>query len=174
MTGNVASPVLTTDRLVLRPARDADFPAYRDYRRSARSTVPEGDEGMIWTHFAAFPGHWALRGFGRFVIEERATGMAIGHAGPFRPAGWPEGELTWTLWSQAHEGKGLAFEAAEAARDHAFRDLGWTTAVSYIAATNLRSIRLAERLGAVRDPAAQAPCGHDTVVFRHTRPEGCA
>src|SRR5262249_27176327 len=45
-------------------------------------------------------------------------------------------------------GRGYAFEAATAALGTAFATLGWPRAVSLIAPPNLRSIRLAERLGA--------------------------
>lgn len=158
--------VLETPRLTLRPPRSDDWPAYRSYRLTPRSTLPMMPEAEAWTHFAAFFGHWALRGFGRFVITLRDTGQPVGHAGPFHPAGNPEPEITWTLWSPAHEGLGLAFEAAAAARDHAFATLGWPTAVSYIDTGNRRSIALAERLGARRDARAQTP-GPGTLVYRH-------
>ena len=73
------------------------------------------------------------------------------------------------MWDPAAEGKGYAFEAAQAARAHAFDVLGWETAVSYIDPGNARSIELAERLGAVRDPEA-APFHEGDLVFRHSAP----
>lgn len=160
--------MIDTARLHLRRPEDGDWPAYRAYRLSARSTSPMS-EGEAWTHFAAFFGHWTLRGFGRLVAVLRATGQPIGHFGPFFPAGHPERELTWTLWDAGLEGQGLAFEGALAARDHAFGALGWTTAVSYIDPANTRSQALAARLGAVRDPAAPNPYGDATQVWRHGR-----
>ena len=45
------------------------------------------------------------------------------------------------------EGRGIAREAAVAARAYAYGRLGWQTAVSMIDPANTRSIRLAERLG---------------------------
>lgn len=147
------TPVLTTERLTLRAPQASDWPAYRAYRLSPRSTGGM-NEPTAWTHFAAFFGHWSLRGFGRLVAVLKETGAPAGHFGPFHPEGQAERELTWTLWDGALEGRGLAFEAALAVRDHAFGELGWTTAVSYIATGNIRSERLAARLGAVPDPAA--------------------
>jgi RimJ/RimL family protein N-acetyltransferase len=161
-------PTLTTERLHLRRPEAADWPAYRAYRLSPRSTSPM-PEGAAWTHFAAFFGHWTLRGFGRFVAVLRATGQPIGHFGPFFPEGHPERELTWTLWDASLEGQGLAFEGARAGRDHAFGPLGWGSAVSYIDPANLRSQALAARLGAVRDPLAPNPYGDATQVWRHGR-----
>jgi RimJ/RimL family protein N-acetyltransferase len=160
--------ILQTRHLTLRPPVPADWPAYRAYRLSPRSTLAGGDEGTAWTHFAAFFGHWALRGFGRFVACLTDTGQPIGHFGPFRPEPWPEAELTWTLWDAAFEGKGLAYEAATAARDHVFRDLRWETAVSYIETANTRSQALARRLGAEPDPTAAAPYPGAS-VWRHPR-----
>jgi RimJ/RimL family protein N-acetyltransferase len=162
------TPVLDTPRLVLRQPDAADWPAYRAYRRSPRSTVAGEPDGVVWTLFAALFGHWALRGFGRFIAVRRDTGAAIGHFGPFFPAGHPERELTCTLWDPACEGRGYAAEAAAACRDHAFGALGWTTAVSYIDPGNARSQALAKRLGAVRDDAAGCPPGGIVHVWRHS------
>jgi RimJ/RimL family protein N-acetyltransferase len=156
--------MITTARLTLRQPVAADWPAYRDYRLTARSTS-RMSQGEAWTHFAAFFGHWSLRGFGRFIAT--LQGRPIGHFGPFFPEGHPERELTWTLWDASLEGQGYAFEAALAARDHAFRTLGWSTAVSYIDPENARSQALAARLGAVRDPVGTNPYGDDTQVWRH-------
>ncbi len=159
--------VLSTARLTLRPPEAGDWPAYRAYRMTPRSTVAAEDGGVIWTLFAAFFGHWALRGFGRFIAVRHDTGTAIGHFGPFFPEGHPERELTWTLWDAANEGQGFAAEAAAACRDHVFGMLGWSTAVSYIAVENTRSQALANRLGAVRDKGALSPHGSNLQVWRH-------
>lgn len=168
------TPVLTTERLILRAPHAEDWPAYLAFRRSPRSALGGNlATGEIWSQFAAFFGHWALRGFGRFIITDRASGDAIGHVGPFFPEGWQEPELTWTLWNDAREGRGIAFEAARAARDHAFRDLGWKTAVSYIDLANTRSQALARRLGAVHertDPGHAKPFQ----IWRHPLPERIA
>lgn len=169
------SPVIETERLILRAPHESDYPAFRAYRRSDRATrlVPVETEGLIWTLFAAYLGHWQLRGYGRFMILDRTSGATIGHAGPIFPEGWQEPELTWTIFDPAFEGRGLAFEAALAARAHLYRDLGWTTVVSNIAPGNDRSITLAERLGAVlerTDPGEVAPFH----IYRHPGPEARA
>ncbi len=62
-----------------------------------------------------------------------------------------------------------AFEAALAARDWVCGHGPLAMLVSYVDPRNLRSIRLAERLGAVRDAAAPVIEGGD-VVMRHRRP----
>ena len=75
------------------------------------------------------------------------------------------------MFDPAIEGTGIASEAAAAAVKHAYDVLGWETAVSYIAHTNARSIRLAEKLGAKLDVAATGPTP-DTLVYRHPVPKG--
>jgi RimJ/RimL family protein N-acetyltransferase len=47
--------------------------------------------------------------------------------------------------------------------------LGWDGAVSYVDPKNLEAIRLAERLGAVKDKTARSVDGHD-VCYRHPSP----
>jgi RimJ/RimL family protein N-acetyltransferase len=160
--------MIDTARLHLRQPLASDWPAYLDYRQSPRSTNHAMPMGEAWTHFAAFFGHWALRGFGRFIAT--LEGRPIGHFGPFFTAAHPEPELTWTLWDGTLEGQGFAHEAALAVRDHAFGTLGWTSAVSYIDPANTRSQALAARLGARRDPAAPNPYGDATQVWRHPAP----
>ncbi|MCU0912171.1 MAG: GNAT family N-acetyltransferase, partial [Rhodobacteraceae bacterium] len=132
------------------------------------------DLGKAWRAFAHVVGMWALRGYGSFVFCLKGSDDALGMTGPWHPMDWPEREIGWTVWRPEAEGQGFAFEAASRARDFAFRTLGWTTAVSYIDPRNARSIALAERLGAVRDPLAPPPvplADTPALVFRHPNPE---
>lgn len=107
-------------------------------------------------------------GFGLWAIELPGELPLVGFVGlvrvrpgmPFAPAveiGW---RLTPTAW-----GRGIAFEAAQAALDHGFGAAGLAEIVAYTAAGNLRSRRLMERLGMRRDVAGdfdhpQTPPGH--------------
>ena len=122
-------------------------------------------------------GHWVLRGWGNFIITRKGDDTALGMTGPWFPAGWPEPEIGWSIWSAEVEGTGIAFEAAQAARDFVFDTLGWETAVSYIVSENTRSIALAERLGAVIDADAPYPfqdnpdhADKTVLVYRHPNP----
>ena len=112
-----------------------------------------------------------LRGFGSFAVTRRNDDAASGRVGAYYPEGWPERELGWTLWRSDAEGRGYAYEAAQAARDWVFGNLGWSTAVSYINPANTRSIALAERLGAMRDPDAATPRDEPALVYRHAPPD---
>lgn len=171
MTARLAdTPVIETARLLLRAPRLTDFPAWEAFFRSerARHIGGPGTPGTAWRAFAHIAGMWALKGHGTFVFSARDDDRPIGTAGPWTPEDWPENEIGWTIWTAEAEGRGLAFEAAKAARDFAYRVLGWSSAVSYIAPENFRSIALAERLGAALDPEAALP---DTdmlcLVYRH-------
>ncbi|MFQ1699624.1 GNAT family N-acetyltransferase [Loktanella agnita] len=164
---------LTTERLILRRPTPADWPAFRDFFASERSAGVGGPQtiGQSWRQFAAELGHWEIRGYGMWAVTLRGDDTALGLIGPWVPDDWPETEIGWMMLSADHEGTGIAAEAARAAVRHAFDVLGWTTAVSYIAAGNTRSLRLAEKLGAVRDDAAPKPDGYpDTLVYRHPVP----
>lgn len=169
------TPVLTTDRLILRAPQAGDWSAWRAFALGERSRWiggPMAAPGQAWRAFGHVIGHWVLRGFGMFVAEARDTGAAIGLVGPWRPDGWPENEIGWSLWTAQAERRGLAHEAALATRDFAARQLGWATAVSYVAPGNDRSAVLAQRLGAMRDPDAAHPGTDPCHVWRH--PMGAA
>ncbi|MFI0395548.1 GNAT family N-acetyltransferase [Paracoccus jiaweipingae] len=154
------TPVLETERLILRAPQGADWPYFRDFMPTERARFISGGtpaEGKHWRAFGHMIGHWAMRGYGMFVFCEKGSDVPLGATGPWNPAEWPEPEIGWNLWSPAAEGKGYAAEAARAAIRHVFDDLGWDTAVSFIDLRNSRSIALAERLGALRDDAAAVP-----------------
>ena len=46
---------------------------------------------------ALMAGHWALKGFGHWVLEERDSGELVGRAGLYYPPDWPELEVGWTV-----------------------------------------------------------------------------
>jgi RimJ/RimL family protein N-acetyltransferase len=173
------TPVLETERLILRAPRASDFEVFAAFVTSARARFIGGgadkDIGHAWRVLAALCGHWHLRGFGTFVAEEKATGAPIGSMGPWFPGNRPEPELGWTIWTEAAEGRGFAFEGTTALRRHAYGDLGWDTAVSYIDTRNARSRALARRLGCRPDPDAPSPFRDEPVeVWRHPSPQEAA
>ncbi len=105
------------------------------------------------------------------MVIDRATDTLLGDVGVIQPLRFPEPELGWTLTADA-EGKGIAFEAATAARDWYWANTDATSVVSYIDPANTRSRALAKKLGATHDPAAPLPEGEtadETLVYRHRR-----
>lgn len=169
------TPVLETERLILRAPRMEDYPAFEAFYMSKRAQFigGPGTVGTSWRAFAHATGMWALRGYGSFVFLDRDTETPIGLTGPWKPMNWPEPEIGWTVWTGEAEGKGYAFEAATAARDFARNTLGWTDMVSYIDTGNDRSVALAERLGCWLDESAPKPDKDEPpiLVYRHPSAE---
>jgi RimJ/RimL family protein N-acetyltransferase len=142
---------LDTPRLRLRQFVESDFNDYAALCADAEVMRYVGDRGPLsredaWRQFAMLVGHWALRGYGMWAVEELASGAFVGRVGLHYPEGWPERELAWAL-ARRYWGRGYGFEAATAALGIAFDTLSWSRAISLIAPPNLRSIRLATRLG---------------------------
>lgn len=173
MIALTATPVLETERLILRAPQARDWEGCAAFLTSERAAFVGGPvtRDKAWRAYGHLIGHWVLRGFGTFVFSLKGSDEAFGMAGPWFPESWPEREIGWSVWSAAAEGKGYAFEAAQAARDFALRSLGWPTAVSYIDPENARSIALAIRLGAMPDPGAPYPGDEPCLVFRHPAPQ---
>jgi RimJ/RimL family protein N-acetyltransferase len=144
-------PVLQTERLTLRAFADADVePLYRlmqdpDVMRYVGDrrvpTLPE-----TWRAVAGWLGHWTLRGYGLWAVEERESGEVIGRAGIINPEGWPGAEVGYLL-GRAWWGRGYATEAASTAMDWGFTTIGFNRLLSLIDPDNAASIRVAERLG---------------------------
>lgn len=95
-------------------------------------------------------GNFREQGWGRWALEERDSGLLIGHCG-FMPVSAestiPAGvEIGWRL-SERWQGKGLAREAAEASLRCGFKTLSFKRVLSYTTPANAASWGLMERLG---------------------------
>ncbi len=168
-------PTLETERLILRGLTEADIGAEERYWTSDRSHFTGGPKAPheVWRIVATMIGHWSLRGYGFWAVEEKATGLYCGRVGAWHPGEWPEAEIGWTLMPEA-EGRGIAHEAALAARAHCYGPLGWTTAISTIDSGNTRSKALAARLGAKYERMHAFPQGFELEIWRHPGPEALA
>ncbi|MFD1795666.1 GNAT family N-acetyltransferase [Paracoccus aurantiacus] len=161
-------PVLETERLFLREPRLSDLDAIVAFGMSDRTEFVGGklEPWQSWNVLNAAIGHWINRGFGWWVLEDKATGAVAGRAGIGYHLDWPEPELGWHIYD-GFEGKGLAYEAALAARDHANRHFGLGPLISLIAHGNTRSRRLAERLGAKIETEDFQIRGTPCMIYRH-------
>ena len=141
---------LETDRLKLRAFRNEDIDAYAEICADPEVMRFLGgkplNRGEAWRQMATILGHWQLRGYGLWAVEERATGKLLGRIGFQNPEGWPGFELGWTLGRQ-YWGRGFAIEGARKALQYAFTELDRDHVISLIAPDNHASIRVAERLG---------------------------
>ncbi|NYS26140.1 GNAT family N-acetyltransferase [Rhodobacteraceae bacterium 2376] len=160
-------PVLETGRLILRGPEERDFEAFASFGASERARWVGGPYPRFrsWGAFLGAFGHWALRGFGMWMLECRITGTTAGRIGMIAHDGWAEPELGWHIY-EGFEGRGLAFEGAQAARDFAGRHQGLDRVISYIDPANTRSARLAERLGA-RPESDGTLLGQPVTIWRH-------
>jgi len=143
-------PTLETQRLVLRMLRESDTDAYAEMVADPEVMRFLGGKPMsrqeAWRNMAMVIGHWRLRGYGFWAVEEKSSGELVGRVGCWRPEGWPQLEVGWTL-RRSFWGRGYATEAARASVEYAFEALGQTRVISLIAPENVNSIRVAERLG---------------------------
>jgi len=151
------SPRLALQDLVLRAPQAGDLPAFMAYQTGPRTTYTGGPLAphKAAEKFSGLAGQWALYGFGRYVIADAATDRPLGHAGPLRHLPEAAPEMTWTLWSGADEGKGIARRAVGAVLAELAKR-GWGEIIAWVDGKNTQSLRLAEALG-TRDPAARSP-----------------
>jgi ribosomal-protein-alanine N-acetyltransferase len=153
-----AAPVLRTERLVLRPWRDADLGPFarlvadpRVQEHFPAVSTREEAEAMM----ARIRRGFADWGFGLWAVETPDRPFA-GYVGLARPAFdahfTPCVEVGWRLAAEVW-GRGYATEGARAAVAHGFEVVGLDEIVSFTVPANLRSRRVMEKLGMTRDPA---------------------
>jgi RimJ/RimL family protein N-acetyltransferase len=90
---------------------------------------------------------WELRGYGQWSVIERLTGHVIGCVGLYHPEReWPGIDLGW-VFHRSRWGNGFATEAATAALGWAWAHTRIDRIISLIAPHDLRSIRVATKIG---------------------------
>ena len=76
---------LETERLLLRFPRESDFEAYAKICADREVMRFLGGQPMTeleaWRHMAFTIGHWYFRGYGQWVVEEKASGRLVGRIG---------------------------------------------------------------------------------------------
>jgi RimJ/RimL family protein N-acetyltransferase len=95
-----------------------------------------------------------------FSVLEKPGGRWLGQAGPWKPDGWPGNEVGWSFHPDAW-GKGYATEAAVAAIDWAFDNLGWDAVIHCIDPANAPSQALARRLGSRNQGPGKMPAPYE-------------
>jgi RimJ/RimL family protein N-acetyltransferase len=162
-TPDLASLLLETPRLILRPPRVEDFDAWAAFLEDEVATKFIGGpqpRPTAWRTFMCMCGAWSMTGIAMFSVIEKASGQWVGRLGPWYPEGWPEPEVGWGI-AREHWGKGYASEGAAAAMDYAFDVLGWTDVIHCIDEQNLASQAVAKRLGSSYLRRVRMPVPYD-------------
>jgi RimJ/RimL family protein N-acetyltransferase len=168
------TPVLETQRLLLRPPRREDFDGWVEFAgdeetmRYLGGAVPRT---VAWRYLLTTAGAWSIQGFAMFSVVEKATGRWVGRVGPWFPEGWPGTEVGWGIL-RSRWGRGYAGEAATAAIDWAFAELGWSEVIHIIEPTNAASVAVARKLGSRSRGSGSLPAPHDKVpveIYGQTR-----
>jgi RimJ/RimL family protein N-acetyltransferase len=165
---------LETERLKLRMWRESDIDAYAEMCADPLVMRYLGPGKAFtrheaWRSMAFFIGHWQLRGYSHWAVEEKATGAMVGRIGFLNPEGWPGFEIGWTLARHAW-GKGYATEGAKAALQYAFDTLDRRHVISLIHPDNTPSMRVADRIGERFERKTRLLDSWDVLVYGIDRP----
>jgi RimJ/RimL family protein N-acetyltransferase len=152
------SEEIRTDRLLLRRWVTADRAPFAEINSDAEvmrhfPSVLSREESESFADRIAK--HFIMHGFGLWAVEILSVAPFAGFVGlavpsfeaPFTPCveiGWRLGRAFW--------GHGYATEAAMAALDFGFKELGLNEVVSFTVPNNVRSRRVMERIGMLHDP----------------------
>ena len=156
-----SAPRLETERLILREFTQNDLDAHAAILGDAEvmryiTTDPLGREDAMRRIFMNV-GQWVVQGMGTWAVEQKSDGKLVGHVGFFDFAremtpnieGQPE--MGWIFDRSVH-GQGIAREACEAALAWFESEFGAIEIPAIISLGNEPSMKLAERLGFVREP----------------------
>ncbi|ONH54598.1 GNAT family N-acetyltransferase [Frankia sp. CcI49] len=168
-------PTVLTPRLVLRGWHPDDVSAYFEIvsgEGMADHTPQPSTEAGAWSQTAFQIGHWALRGYGMWAVEDRGSGELLGRAGLYEALGWPGCEVAWTI-RRERWGEGLATEAGAAALEFAFDAVDRDHIISIMTADNIGSIHVAGKLGLKYD-RTQTLQGADYSIYAINRDDWAA
>ena len=168
--------VLETARLSLRPFREEDIDrlaelmANRDFMRySLGPYTPEQTQGVLYKFLS-----WEKAGLpSPFAVVRRENTEVLGYCGFLHHPEVPEEvEIGYRLHPD-YWNRGLITEAAQAVRDHAFRDWKLPRVISLIHPENIPSRLVAEKNGMSIEKEITFR-GFPTLVFAITREEWLA
>ena len=142
--------MIETERLELRRLRSGDegdlVDLYADPEvRRFISSAGQFDGAEATTRVASADEDWA-GGRRTLMVHERATGRFLGRIAIIDWSQFGETEVGW-VFAERGRGRGYATEAARAAQEWAFEQLGIPYVIALIRPDNAASIAVAERLG---------------------------
>ncbi|MEO8678804.1 MAG: GNAT family N-acetyltransferase [Vicinamibacterales bacterium] len=146
---------IDTPRLLLRVPVLADAEAFMGIfwdpevveRKQVTLHEPPGGVDVALKNTKGMLRQWELRRYGQWSVVEKATGQVIGCVGFYHPQPeWPGVDLGWLI-HRSRWGHGFATEAATAAIGWFWEHTTIDRIVSLIAPDDLRSIRVATKIG---------------------------
>jgi ribosomal-protein-alanine N-acetyltransferase len=182
----VSTPVLRTERLILREWRPEDREPFAALNADPRvmecmpALLPRAQSDALARRSEQ---HFATHGFGPWAVEVPGVAPFIGFVGlsvpAFKAHFTPCVEIGWRLAAE-YWGHGYATEAALAGARYAFEELDMTQLVSFTTPQNIRSRAVMRRIGMTHDEAEdfdhpRLPPGHRLrrhVLYRLTPPSG--
>jgi RimJ/RimL family protein N-acetyltransferase len=163
--------VIETERLVLHPIGPADIDEFVALHANPEVThfVRSLNRSQAEERLELAEREWVQRRHGMFAIRERASGRFLGRAGLKYWPQFDETEVGWMLHRDAW-GHGYATEAARACIDWGFAQLTLPYLTAMIQPENVRSVRVAERLG-LTPLRTDVLLGDEVVVYALRREE---
>jgi RimJ/RimL family protein N-acetyltransferase len=168
-----------TARLLLRVPVLADAEPFMDIfwdpevveRKQVTLLQPPGGPALARQNTLDMIRQWERRGYGQWSVVEKAGGTLIGCVGFYHPEReWPGVDLGWLI-HRSRRGQGFATEAVRAALDWAWRHTQIVRILSLIDPGDLRSIRVATRIGETFERAGVDPVNGEPVhVYAIARP----
>ena len=182
MAIDVQVPVLETPRLKLMGHQVADFDACVTMWADPRVTRFIGGRPFaieeVWTRLLRYVGHWAMLGYGYWVIRERESGRYCGEVGfaDFRrqldPPLGDTPEIGWALSPDVWH-RGYATEAVKACLAWGDRAFPGRHTACLIDLDNAPSIKVATACG-YRERIRTSYKGQPTLLFERWPPAGQA
>jgi len=172
------TPVLETERTLLRAHRLEDFEAYAamwaepSVYRFIGGKARTSEES--WQRFLRHAGLWSLIGYGFWAVEDRETGRFIGEAGfhdlkrDIEPSIEGVPEAGWGLVGAMH-GKGLATEVVSRVMAWGDATFGAARTVCIIDPDNAGSLKVAAKCG-YREVLRTAYHGQPTILLERFGP----
>jgi ribosomal-protein-alanine N-acetyltransferase len=171
-TADFATPVLTTQRLRVRPISREDvdalhelwtIPAVRRYLWDDRVLARETVEEIVARSCESF----AERGFGYFALEFRDRAGLVGFCGHRVSEDADDIELLYGIHPR-YWGEGLVAEAASAVLSYGFATCGMDRVVAATDTPNQQAVRVLQKLGMVFEERREFH-GLDTVFYSMSR-----
>jgi len=169
---------IETPRLLLRRPEVSDAEPFMEIfwdpevveKKQVTLTEAPGDVDLARRKTASLIDHWETRGYGLWTVVEKETGQIVGCVGLQKWDGWPAVELAWAI-HRSRWNRGFATEAALAALAWTWCQTALDHVVSLINADDVRSTRVAAKVGETFERADVDPINGEAIhVYGIRRP----